>query len=71
MLDPRRRAAVEAMRTLAGIGCVVVLGACVAVAFVPIYAAVVGTLACAVVAGAAFYAAFEGFDERLRRRPDE
>jgi hypothetical protein len=30
---------------------------------------VCGTLACAVTAGAAFYGAYEGFDERLRRRP--
>jgi len=70
VLSPRRRTAVMMMRTLAGAGCVVVLGCCAAVAFVPIFAAVAGTLACAVTACAALYAAFEGFDERLRRRPD-
>ncbi len=47
----------------------IVIGACIAVAFVPVWAAVIGTLACAVVACSALYAAFEGFDERLRRGP--
>ncbi len=69
MADPRRRA-VRTMRTLAGVASAVVVGCCVGVAFVPIYAAVAGTLACAVVASAALYGAYEGFDERLRRRPD-
>lgn len=58
------------MRTIAAIGCGCVLAACVGVAFWPIYAAVAGTLSCAIVASAALYAAYEGFDEWLRRRPD-
>lgn len=69
MLSPRARTAVRAMRILAGVGCALVLASCVAVAFVPIYAAVAGTLACAVTACAALYGAYEGFDERIRRRP--
>ena len=47
----------------------IVMGACIGVAYEPVWAAVIGTLACAVVACSAFYAAFEGFDERLRRGP--
>ncbi|GAC1306708.1 MAG: hypothetical protein NVSMB19_19060 [Vulcanimicrobiaceae bacterium] len=69
MQSGRRYTAIKTMRTLAGAGCAIVLGCCVAVAFVPTYAAVTGTLACAIVASAALYAAYEGFDERLRRRP--
>ncbi|GAC1523278.1 MAG: hypothetical protein NVS2B8_05540 [Vulcanimicrobiaceae bacterium] len=69
MTPQRRRAIVRTMRTVAALGSCVVLGACVAVAFAPIPAAVVGTLACALVASAALYAAFEGFDEALRRGP--
>ncbi|GAC1310803.1 MAG: hypothetical protein NVSMB21_19270 [Vulcanimicrobiaceae bacterium] len=57
------------MRTLAGVGCALVLICCVGVAFAPTYAAVAGTLACAFTASAALYGAYEGFDERLRRRP--
>ena len=58
------------MRTVAAIGCGLVLAACALVAVWPVYAAVAGTLSCAVVASAAFYGAYEGFDEWLRRGPD-
>jgi membrane protein implicated in regulation of membrane protease activity len=65
----RRRAILRIARGITGTFAAIVIGACIAVAYVPVWAAVVGTLACAVVACSAFYAAFEGFDERLRRGP--
>lgn len=58
------------MRTVAGVGCAIVLASCAAVIVAPVYAAVAGTLACAVTSLAALYAAYEGFDERLRRKPE-
>ena len=69
MLSERRRTAIRATRTLAGIACALVIASCVAVAFSPVYAAVAGTLSCALVACSSFYAAYEGFDEWLRRDP--
>ena len=66
-MAPHRRAAIRAMRAVAILATVVVGGACAAVTFAPVIASVVGTLACAVLAGAALYAAFEGFDDALRR----
>lgn len=69
-MTPERRGAILRMtRIIAGTATIVVIGSCIAVAYAPVWAAVVGTLACAVVACSAFYAAFEGFDERLRRGP--
>ncbi len=44
----------------------IVCGLC---AWVSVWFVVAGTLACAVAASAAFYGAYEGFDERLRRGP--
>lgn len=73
-MTPQRRASiVRTMRAIAAVATVVVLGACVAVAISPrsIVWAVIGTLACAVVASCALYGAFEGFDEALRRAPNE
>lgn len=69
MTPERRGAILRITRVITGTFAAIVIGACVAVAYVPVWAAVIGTLACAVVACSAFYAAFEGFDERLRRRP--
>gem|GEM_PF-4533149 len=69
MTPERRRTTVRVMRSIAGAFAAIVVAACIAVAFVPIWASVIGTLACAVVAFSSLYAAFEGFDERLRRGP--
>ena len=69
MTPERRGAIVRVMRSIAGAFAAIVIAACIAVAFVPIWAAVIGTLASAVVACSALYAAFEGLDERLRRGP--
>ena len=69
MTPERRGAILRITRGITGTFAAIVIGACIAVAFVPVWAAVIGTLACAIVACSAFYAAFEGFDERLRRGP--
>jgi len=42
---------------------------CAAASLVSVWFVVCGTAACAIAAGCAFYAAYEGFDERLRRGP--
>jgi CHASE2 domain-containing sensor protein len=64
----RRRAALRvALVTSAAASGVAVL--CAIAAFESIWFVVIGTGACAVLAGAAFYGAYEGFDERLRRGP--
>jgi len=42
---------------------------CAAASPFSLWFVVVGTGACAITAAAAFYGAYEGFDERLRRKP--
>ena len=69
MTPERRGTILRIVRAITGTFSAIVIVACIGVAYVPVWAAVIGTLACAVVACAAFYAAFEGFDERLRRGP--
>jgi hypothetical protein len=66
MTAERRGRLVRRARTVAGVAaaCVIVCGA--AAIRAPLFAAA-GTLACAVTACAALYAAFEGFDAILRR----
>ncbi len=69
-MKPQRRASiVRAMRALAAVATAIVLGACASVAIAPVIASVIGTIACGVVACSTLYAAFEGFDEALRREP--
>jgi CHASE2 domain-containing sensor protein len=67
LLPERRRRAVRIACGIAAAGAAVAL-LCAVLAFVSVWFVVVGTGACAVTAGAAFYAAFEGFDAWLRRR---
>jgi len=54
---------------VAAIGCIVVL-ACCAASEMSVWFVLIGTAAEALIASACFYAAFEAFDERIRRRPD-
>ncbi len=69
-MTPEQRAARIAGATwTAAIACIVVVGCCAASAL-SIWFVLIGTAAEALIACASFYAAFEGFDERIRRRPD-
>jgi len=64
----RRLQALRFARAIAAVGCGTAL-VCAAASRFSVWFVVVGTAACATTAAAAFYAAYEGFDERLRRRP--
>ena len=69
-MTPEERAArIAGAAWIATVGCVVVVGCCAASAF-SVWFVPIGTAAEALIACASFYAAFEGFDERIRRRPD-
>jgi hypothetical protein len=63
-----RSRAIGAACTIAACASGVVL-VCALCVWVSVWFVVVGTLGCAVAASAAFYGAYEGFDERLRRGP--
>jgi hypothetical protein len=63
-----RRRAILVARAVVAVGSVTAVG-CGAAFALSLWFVVAGTLACAITAMASFYAAFEGFDERLRRRP--
>jgi len=66
--DLARAARIRGARAVA-IGSASVVALCCFGAFVSVWFVLVGTGACAVTAGAAFYAAYEGFDEIIRRPP--
>jgi len=68
MTPQRRRSALRiALITTAAASGVALI--CAVVAASSPWFVVIGTGACAVATAGAFYGAFEGFDERLRRRP--
>jgi hypothetical protein len=61
---------VSACGSVTSIGCAIVIVCSLALSSgFSVWFVVAGTLACAVTSLASFYAAFEGFDERLRRGP--
>ena len=66
-LEQRRNALRIALVTTATASGVAVF--CAAASPFSIWFVVVGTGACAITAAAAFYGAYEGFDEVLRRKP--
>jgi hypothetical protein len=69
-MTPEERAARIALSVrVAAVGCIVVVVCCAASA-VSVWFVLLGTAAEALIASACFYAAFEAFDERIRRRPD-
>jgi hypothetical protein len=67
-LAPERARAIRVAVRIAGCASVVAI-ACGLLSWLSVFFVVAGTLACAVAASAAFYGAYEGFDERLRRGP--
>ncbi len=66
--DPARAARIRGALTVATVAASLVALCCLG-AFVSVWFVLVGTGACALTAGAAFYAAYEGFDEIIRRPP--
>jgi hypothetical protein len=64
-----RRARIAFSVRVVEIACIVVLVCCVA-STVSLWFVLIGTAAEALIASACFYAAFEAFDERIRRRPE-
>jgi hypothetical protein len=69
MTDEERRARIAFSVRVAEIACIVVFVCCAASA-VSVWFVLLGTAAEALIACACFYAAFEAFDERIRRRPE-
>ncbi len=69
MTPEERTARISLSVRVAAIGCVVVVVCCAASAR-SIWFVLIGTAAEALIASASLYAAFEAFDERIRRRPD-
>ncbi len=69
-MTPEERAArIGGAARVATIACVVVIVCCAASAL-SVWFVLIGTAAEALITCASFYAAFEAFDERIRRRPD-
>jgi hypothetical protein len=69
MTAEERAARIAFTVRVAAFACIVVITCC-AVSAVSVWFVLIGTAAEAVIASACFYAAFEAFDERIRRRPD-
>jgi xanthine/uracil permease len=69
MTREERSARIAIAVRVATVACIVVVVCCAASA-VSVWFVLIGTAAEALIASACFYAAFEAFDERIRRRPD-
>jgi len=69
MTTEERTARIRCSVRVAAIGCVVVV-VCCALSAISLWFVLIGTAAEALIASACFYAAFEAFDERIRRRPE-
>jgi hypothetical protein len=69
MTPEERSARIAFTVRVAEIACFIVVVCCAASA-VSVWFVLIGTAAEALIASACFYAAFEAFDERIRRRPD-
>jgi hypothetical protein len=69
MTPEERRARIAFSVRVAEIGCIVVIVCCAASA-ISLWFVLIGTAAEALMTSACSYAAFEAFDERIRRRPE-